>query len=370
MKPMSAMLRGISVFSGNTILGDGSVILILDPAGLAEAIGMPRKSQGPRAREGATWPARRRRSNCCSCSAPGSPNPKAIPLSLVTRLEEIDATHHQGTWTDCPVVQYRGQLMPLVPASANVKIKSRGTQPVLVFSDDGQRFMGLAVDEIIDIVEERLEIELVSERRELLGSAMIKGQATELVDVRHFLPHAYRASRNRREQAPERTMRRVLLIDDAPFSRNMLAPVIKAAGYAVTVVPSGTEALAAVGSGQQFDCVIADIEMPGLDGLDFTGALRANPRTAPASRYRLVCRALAAGIGARQAGRPASTASPNSIVPRLIAALNERSSRLNGASCGHGRMETLAEYVTVDNRRPVVWAADLRASRTCSFRIA
>ena len=96
---------------------------------------------------------------------------------------------------DCPVVQYRGQFMPLVPASANVKIKSKGTQPVLVLSDDGQRFMGLAVDEIIDIVEERLEIELVSERRELLGSAMIKGQAAKLVDVRHFLPHAYRASR-------------------------------------------------------------------------------------------------------------------------------------------------------------------------------
>jgi two-component system chemotaxis sensor kinase CheA len=39
VKPMASRLRQIGVFSGHTILGDGSVILILDPNGLVHAIG-------------------------------------------------------------------------------------------------------------------------------------------------------------------------------------------------------------------------------------------------------------------------------------------------------------------------------------------
>ncbi len=39
VKPMSGLLRNLAVFSGNTILGDGAVILILDPNGLVTRIG-------------------------------------------------------------------------------------------------------------------------------------------------------------------------------------------------------------------------------------------------------------------------------------------------------------------------------------------
>ena len=93
----------------------------------------------------------------------GSPQPKAVPLSLVTRLEEIDPKSIETT-NDRAVVQYRGQLMPLVPVNGDVRIKSSGSQPLLVFSDEG-RSMALMVDEIVDIVEERLQIELASSTR-------------------------------------------------------------------------------------------------------------------------------------------------------------------------------------------------------------
>ena len=119
----------------------------------------------------------------------GSPQPKAVPLSLVTRLEEIDARTIEIS-NGRPLVQYRGQLMPLVPVSDDVRIKSEGAQPLLVFSDEG-RSMALVVDEIVDIVEEQLDIELASERPGVLGSAVIKGQATEVIDIGHFLPLAF-----------------------------------------------------------------------------------------------------------------------------------------------------------------------------------
>ena len=89
------------------------------------------------------------------------------------------------------MVQYRGQLMPLVQMNEDVSVQTSGSQPLLVFSDDG-RSMGLVVDEIVDIVEERLNIEVRPALREgILGSAVIKGQATEVIDVGHFLPLAF-----------------------------------------------------------------------------------------------------------------------------------------------------------------------------------
>src|SRR5215510_12712351 len=279
VKPMCSRLRNIALFGGNTILGDGSVIMIIDPNGLANAIGSSAAAQqaAENARE------IEQRTDDASLESllvfrAGSPQPKAVHLSLVTRLEEIDTKTIEGVDGQL-MVQYRGQLMPLVLVNEDVRIKEKGVQPLLVFADEG-RSMGLVVDEIVDIVEERLRIELASQRPGVLGSAIIKGQATEVVDIAHYLPLAFEDWLAWAGGRPDRSPVRVLLIDDAPFFRNMLAPVLKAAGYVVTPASSGQEALALIEGGARFDIVVTDLDMPGMDGFDFTAAIRKDPRTA------------------------------------------------------------------------------------------
>jgi two-component system, chemotaxis family, sensor kinase CheA len=279
VKPMSSKLRHIPVFSGNTILGDGSVIMIIDPNGVAHTIGSTASGRhlADEERDADADSAQANVESLLVFRA-GSPQPKAVPLSLVTRLEEIDARSIEMA-TGRPLVQYRGQLMPLVPANENVRIKEGGSQPLLVFTDEG-RSMGLLVDEIVDIVEEKLEIEVASQREGVLGSAVIKGQATEVIDIAHFLPLAFEDWMGWKGHRVERAQRRILLIDDAPFFRNMLTPVLKAAGYAVSSAASAQEALALLQDGRQFDVVITDIEMPGMDGFELASAMRSNPSTA------------------------------------------------------------------------------------------
>ncbi|MGH6769306.1 MAG: response regulator, partial [Xanthobacteraceae bacterium] len=208
----------------------------------------------------------------------GSPQPKAVPLSLVTRLEEMDPKSIEIS-NGRHVVQYRGQLMPLVPVNDDVSIKSDGAQPLLVFADDG-RSMALVVDEIVDIVEERLDIELGSVHAGVLGTAVIKGQATEIIDVAHFLPLAFEDWLHWKHRSPGAAPRHVLLVDDAPFFRNMLAPVLRAAGFAVTTAASADDAMKLMAGGGSFDVVVTDIEMPGCDGFQLASSLRGNPRTA------------------------------------------------------------------------------------------
>jgi len=279
VKPMCSRLRNIALFGGNTILGDGSVIMIIDPNGLANAIGSSAAAQqaAENARE------IEQRTEAASLESllvfrAGSPQPKAVHLSLVTRLEEIDAKTIEGA-DGRHMVQYRGQLMPLVLVNEDVRIKDKGVQPLLVFADEG-RAMGLIVDEIVDIVEEQLRIELASQRPGVLGSAIVKGQATEVVDIAHYLPLAFEDWMDWGGGRTERAPVRVLLIDDAPFFRNMLAPVLKAAGYAVTSAASAKEALALFEDGARFDIVVTDLDMPGMDGFDFTAAVKKDPRTA------------------------------------------------------------------------------------------
>ena len=128
----------------------------------------------------------------------GSTQPKAVPLSLITRLEEIDARKIELS-NGRHMVQYRGQLMPLISMNSTVSVKGEGAQPLLVFSD-GARSMALVVDEIVDIVEDHLDIQVAGDNPGVLGSAVIKGQATEIIDVGHFLPLAFEDWFRRKDQ--------------------------------------------------------------------------------------------------------------------------------------------------------------------------
>ena len=114
---------------------------------------------------------------------------------------------------------------------------------MLVFSE-ADRSMGLVVDEIVDIVEDRLNIEVASEQPGVLGSAVIKGQATEVIDIGHYLPMAFEDWLSPQVDPRRRRRRRKLLfVDDSPFFRNMLTPVLRAAGYEVMACTDGEAAL-------------------------------------------------------------------------------------------------------------------------------
>ncbi|MEH2612271.1 hybrid sensor histidine kinase/response regulator [Bradyrhizobium sp. AZCC 1693] len=329
VKPMSTKLRHIDMFSGNTILGDGAVIMIIDPNGIAKALGASGASAHEMADEASAAHAiGGEQLTSLLVFRAGSSQPKAVPLGLVTRLEEI-ATDKIELSNGRYMVQYREQLMPLVQMKG-VTVQTTGSQPILVFADDG-RSMGLVVDEIIDIVEERLHIEVAGQQDGILGSAVIKGQATEVIDVGHFLPMAFADWFSRKEMRESSTARSVLLVDDSAFFRNMLAPVLKAAGYKVRVAVNAQEGLAALRSNQTYDVVLTDIEMPDMNGFEFAETIRAdnNLSTMPIIALSSLVSPAAIERG-RQAGFHDYVAKFDR--PGLIAALKEQTAEVRNAA--------------------------------------
>jgi two-component system chemotaxis sensor kinase CheA len=70
----------------------------------------------------------------------------------------------------------------------------------------------------------------------------------------------------------------VLIVDDSAFFRNMLKPLLASAGYRAMTAASADEALALRDTGEHFDLILSDIEMPGLSGVDFARAVRGDDR--------------------------------------------------------------------------------------------
>lgn len=286
VKPVAAILRDIELFSGNTILGDGSVIMILDPNGIAQATGEVDTGKAEtRAEESEFLIASNQKTSLLLFNA-GDGAPKAVPLSLVARLENLalkDIEHANNQM----VTQYRDTLMPLLPFDTGVTLEGETEKPVLVFSN-AMESMGLIVDEIVDIVEEVIDVQVGGSTPGLLGSAIIGGKATDVVDVGHFLSNAnadwYKdhGDEDFETSAGGTTLnmkRNILLVDDSSFFRNMLTPLLSVAGYNVTTMESPIEALKLCEDGKAtFDAIISDIEMPDMNGFEFAEKVKSNSR--------------------------------------------------------------------------------------------
>jgi two-component system chemotaxis sensor kinase CheA len=251
VKPLSAQLRGIQVYSGATLLGDGSVIIILDPNGLSQQLAHATEETQASEELAASSvdPSRQR----LLLVRAGEDDVKAVPVSLITRLEEFDGSTIEVVDAR-HVVQYRGRLLPLAHASGVDEFRREGRQPVLVFSEEG-RSAGVAVDEILDVVEETLDLQMGSERPGVIGSAIIKGRATEVLDIAWHMERAWSGS----PQRPARAGRHpILLVEPDAFARRMMAPLLAAAGYDVTVVGGLHEARDAAQMGAQYAALVGD----------------------------------------------------------------------------------------------------------------
>jgi len=279
VKPMGSLLKDLNIYQGTTILGDGRVIMILDVAGVAAHFG-GLTSGGPETEhrtESETELAGEQTSLLLFQAGDG--NTMAVPLSLVARLEELPQETIECSG-DRSVVQYRGDLLPLIPmqSSGTSAANKDASQPqqVIVFSE-GRHSMGLMVDEIKDIHEERLVIRMQSQRPGVLGTAIIDGKATDVIDTQHYL---MQANPDWFSQTEQLLQRHVLVIDDSMFFRQLVCTALETSGYRVTAINSAVEAVEVIEHGARFDAVVVDIEMPMMDGCEFAEWYRSRPEAA------------------------------------------------------------------------------------------
>jgi two-component system chemotaxis sensor kinase CheA len=188
VKPVGRLIRAVGCYAGCTILGDGRVVMIVDPAALAARSGTQMVAVANDSDSAPEESVAASALDSLLLFGVGDEAVSAVPLSEVTRLEEIhsDRIEYAG---GTPVVQYRGGLLPLVPASSSVTFTAGHCNSVIVFNDGSASF-GIAVTDIRDIVDEIVSLDLVSTRPGVLGTAVIAGAATDVLDVSYYMARA------------------------------------------------------------------------------------------------------------------------------------------------------------------------------------
>jgi two-component system chemotaxis sensor kinase CheA len=163
--------------------------------------------------------------------------------------------------------------------------------------------MGLVVDGIDDVIDEVLKIELGVNRPGLLGSAIIAGKATDLIDTGYWVMQAFNDWFRGHENGGPARSARILIVEDSDFFRQLLAPALASAGFTVCSAASASEALRLRDAGEMFDAIVSDIEMPEMSGLALVRRLRASGPWADLPVIALTGHATEAAIAAgRDAG--------------------------------------------------------------------
>jgi two-component system chemotaxis sensor kinase CheA len=281
VKPLGRHFAGIACYAGATILGDGRVSLILDVVGISKFlslrdVGGADKNQDDSARK----LAKLKDSQSLLLFRGSEREQFAVPLSLVSRLEVIPRQSIEvvgGRRT----VQYRGGSLPLVDLADVAQVQPLPDQDsyfVIVFVAGG-REVGLLVSQIVDITEASEEFdEATFKQVGILGSAILAGSTTLLVDlwgvVQACLP-GFIEARKAKEAARKY---RILVVEDSPFYLRQISGFLVDCGYDVVQAVHGADGMAKLESEADIDMILTDIEMPIMDGLEFTRQVRASQK--------------------------------------------------------------------------------------------
>jgi two-component system chemotaxis sensor kinase CheA len=289
VKPLGSHLKGLEEYAGATILGDGSVALIVDVAGLGVKANLDAVTRMTRARERAAETLEEDFSDSHSLVLfQNGPNVLcALPLDTVTRIEHI-APQQVETIGGRRTMQYHGGLLPLVTLSDAAQVEPIGDckdLAVMIANIRGHE-VGMLGAMPADVVDTDAKIDQTTHRQKGVAGSTILGDRTALiVDLYELVDTAFPewAAQQSVEQPRSANAQHtaVLLAEDSDFFRAQVKRFLEEDGYPVLAAPDGEAAWELLLKNlDKVRAVVTDIEMPRLDGLGLARRIRADQRTA------------------------------------------------------------------------------------------
>ncbi len=286
VKPLPQFLKKIDVFSGATIMGDGSVALILDIQGVAIHSGAHKMNQNKDLKSQSDENAKIRLENKTEylffkLAHSGT---FSIPLILVHRLEEFGMEEMEVSGNE-KMVKYRGSLLPLIDLNQYL-----GHKPVASTDDNRKisvivvskhnRFFGLVVNEILDVLSSDSEVtQQLKDMKGILGTIIFNEKqvvtvldALGIIDDAMGVPHEIK-------KLKKFINTRVLFAEDTIFFVRQVKKVLEAAGIEVDHAENGQLALEKLKSSAPgtYKLIVSDIEMPKMNGYEFAKAVKTDP---------------------------------------------------------------------------------------------
>lgn len=287
VKPMAKFFKKLKVFSGATIMGDGSVSLILDVAGIAERANIIKDVSEDQMRSSLSMNKSSKvksieEQEYLSFSL-NSSGTYAVPLGLINRLEEFNKEDIEFS-AGSRVVSYRESVLPILSLNECLgfgkDVNSAPKISVLVVQR-GDRAVGIQVNEIVDIFTGNTKIENpIKEVVGLYGNIIVDENIITIVDILSILDVLF--GKVKKEVSEKKVAgkaskpKKILLVEDTSFFMKQIFNLLEADGHEVTKAHDGEEGWKAVESAKSgdFDLIISDIEMPKINGFELAKKVR------------------------------------------------------------------------------------------------
>jgi len=286
VKPVGRHLKKCTAYAGATIMGDGKVALILDISNLAQMAELSAVAEASQnaAKAAKDEEAARGDKVALLTFKNNEKEHFAAPLSIVERVERIKTSDIEQIGNR-KVVQYRGGSLPLYELSqvTNVEqLPKRDQQEVIVFKVK-DRELGLMVTPPVDAQEVVLNIDSSTLKQPAIsGSMIINNHTTLLVDIFELVkilnPDWFDAEAKAAATMAEDGEKIILFAEDSAFFRNQVKKFMEEDGFKVIEAEDGLIAWELLKERvDDIDLVVTDLEMPNMDGFEFTKRIKSDP---------------------------------------------------------------------------------------------
>jgi two-component system, chemotaxis family, sensor kinase CheA len=208
-----------------------------------------------------------------------------VPKANLLRVLRMEASKIQ-TIENRDAFDFQGSMVPLVRLAELLEIEDSKPKeeesPYLLVAvvRAGDDIIGLIVEEILEEQEVLVKSlgKPLNRVRNIAGVTILRtGEAVPVLNVSDLVKSAKRLAGSAGALSARllepRTKKRILVVDDTLTSRMLVKNIMEAAGYMVKTASDGVEALAELNA-EPFDMLLADVEMPRMDGLELTKRVR------------------------------------------------------------------------------------------------
>jgi two-component system chemotaxis sensor kinase CheA len=188
VKPLSAVLKGIGVYSGATVLGNADLALILDPSAIAVRAGVTLSSEEARSQAGDEETGEDSGKSMDYLLVEAAGRKAAVPLGDVLRIEQLKVSRIEYIGYR-PVLNFEGHLLPVEDSGGVLAAVQHDPEAriIVVVCREGNRHVGIAVSHVLDVASGGGLFE-AGTGKQAAGVTLLKNSVTGVVDLGSVAP--------------------------------------------------------------------------------------------------------------------------------------------------------------------------------------
>lgn len=284
VKSIPNFFKNCQCYSGTTIMGDGSVSLILDIPGMATkaklnfaGIKDEEKKFLKHDEEDELKKSSEKQSILLFENA--EDEYFALNLDLIKRIEKLNNDQFEKVG-EKEYIEHEGKSLRVVSLEHYLPVRTRekiSEFRYVIIPKMVENPIGIIAHKIIDSLETEINIDTENiTSRGLIGSSLINNNLILFPDIYQVIEMAEpeRATKNRENQNSKYN---ILIVEDTPFFRTLEKQYFESAGYNVETAIDGVDGLKKINK-KTYDLLIVDIIMPRMDGYDFVREVKKNEK--------------------------------------------------------------------------------------------